>query len=125
MQSGLAAEPQRIQVGLGSSSSPPSLQDVLFADQPSKQTHQRLRNLGKAKKDGDSASTHASECSICLMSIAVSPRVTPCFGILMQIAMSISVRRPVFACMALQMHPPHTQRPNLAKFPVPQLPSRG
>ena len=40
-------------------------------DDISKQTHQRLRNLGKAKKDGDNASTHTSECSICLMSIAV------------------------------------------------------
>jgi pSer/pThr/pTyr-binding forkhead associated (FHA) protein len=37
----------------------------------SKQTHQRLRNLAKPKKDTDSASTHSSECSICLMSIAV------------------------------------------------------
>ncbi|KAL5384504.1 hypothetical protein DPSP01_005302 [Paraphaeosphaeria sporulosa] len=45
-----------------------------------KQTHQRLRNLGKAKKDGDNASTHTSECSICLMSIAPcqSLFVAPC-----------------------------------------------
>ena len=36
-------------------------------------THKRLRELAKAapKKDSDSASTHSSECSICLMSIAV------------------------------------------------------
>ncbi len=39
-------------------------------------THKRLRNLGKtaAKNDGDTASTHSSECSICLMSIAVSSK---------------------------------------------------
>ena len=43
----------------------------------SKQTHQRLRNLTKSKKEGDSASTHTSECAICLMSIAVS---FPCAG---------------------------------------------
>ncbi|KAF2635282.1 FHA domain-containing protein [Massarina eburnea CBS 473.64] len=45
-----------------------------------KQTHQRLRNLGKAKKDSDNASTHTSECSICLMSIAPcqSLFVAPC-----------------------------------------------
>ncbi|KAJ4352082.1 uncharacterized protein N0V89_007428 [Didymosphaeria variabile] len=45
-----------------------------------KQTHQRLRNLGKAKKEGDNASTHTSECSICLMSIAPcqSLFVAPC-----------------------------------------------
>ncbi|KAF1999906.1 hypothetical protein P154DRAFT_522978 [Amniculicola lignicola CBS 123094] len=44
-----------------------------------KQTHQRLRNLAK-KKDSDSASTHSSECSICLMSIAPcqSLFVAPC-----------------------------------------------
>ena len=37
-------------------------------------THKRLRELAKAvpKKDSDSAFTHSSECSICLMSIAVS-----------------------------------------------------
>lgn len=36
-------------------------------------THKRLRNLAKPaiKKDGDAASTHTSECSICLMSVAV------------------------------------------------------
>ncbi|ORY19577.1 FHA domain-containing protein [Clohesyomyces aquaticus] len=45
-----------------------------------KQTHQRLRNLAKNKKDSDSASTHSSECSICLMSIAPcqSLFVAPC-----------------------------------------------
>lgn len=46
----------------------------------SKQTHQRLRNLAKTKQDGDNASTHTSECAICLMSIAVSnmpPRMKP------------------------------------------------
>lgn len=45
-----------------------------------KQTHQRLRNLAKAKKDSDSASTHNSECSICLTSIAPcqSLFVAPC-----------------------------------------------
>ncbi|KAH0547568.1 hypothetical protein FGG08_000293 [Glutinoglossum americanum] len=47
-------------------------------------THKRLRNLGKAvsgsRKDGDNASTHTSECSICLMSIAPcqSLFVAPC-----------------------------------------------
>lgn len=37
-------------------------------------THKRLRDLAKSapKKDEDAASTHSSECSICLMSIAVS-----------------------------------------------------
>ncbi|CAI6310858.1 unnamed protein product [Periconia digitata] len=45
-----------------------------------KQTHQRLRNLGKSRKDGDNASMHSSECSICLMSIAPcqSLFVAPC-----------------------------------------------
>ncbi|KAF2806517.1 uncharacterized protein BDZ99DRAFT_394434 [Mytilinidion resinicola] len=46
-----------------------------------KQTHQRLRNLAKPKKDTDTASTHSSqECSICLMSIAPcqSLFVAPC-----------------------------------------------
>lgn len=45
-----------------------------------KQTHKRLRDLGKARKDGDNASTHTSECSICLMSIAPcqSLFVAPC-----------------------------------------------
>ncbi|KAF2745995.1 hypothetical protein M011DRAFT_468879 [Sporormia fimetaria CBS 119925] len=45
-----------------------------------KQTHLRLRNLTKAKKESDSASTHTSECSICLMSIAPcqSLFVAPC-----------------------------------------------
>ncbi|KAH6016177.1 hypothetical protein HBI84_009550 [Parastagonospora nodorum] len=45
-----------------------------------KQTHQRLRNLAKGKPDGDSASTHTSECAICLMSIAPcqSLFVAPC-----------------------------------------------
>ncbi|KAF1933270.1 SMAD/FHA domain-containing protein [Didymella exigua CBS 183.55] len=45
-----------------------------------KQTHQRLRNLTKAKKEDDSASTHTSECAICLMSIAPcqSLFVAPC-----------------------------------------------
>ncbi|KAF2734522.1 hypothetical protein EJ04DRAFT_466646 [Polyplosphaeria fusca] len=44
-----------------------------------KQTHQRLRAFAK-KKDGDTASTHTSECSICLMSIAPcqSLFVAPC-----------------------------------------------
>lgn len=37
-------------------------------------THKRLRDLAKSapKKDADAASIHSSECSICLMSIAVS-----------------------------------------------------
>ena len=41
---------------------------------PSMSTHKRLRDLGKSapKKDSDTASAHSSECSICLMSIAVS-----------------------------------------------------
>lgn len=45
-----------------------------------KQTHQRLRNLAKSKKEGDAASTHTSECAICLMSIAPcqSLFVAPC-----------------------------------------------
>lgn len=45
-----------------------------------KQTHQRLRNLANRKKESDNASTHASECSICLMSIAPcqSLFVAPC-----------------------------------------------
>lgn len=44
-----------------------------------KQTHQRLRNLAK-KRESDTASTHTSECSICLMSIAPcqSLFVAPC-----------------------------------------------
>ncbi|KAI9777854.1 MAG: hypothetical protein M1839_008531 [Geoglossum umbratile] len=47
-------------------------------------THKRLRNLGKvasgSRKDSDNASTHTSECSICLMSIAPcqSLFVAPC-----------------------------------------------
>ncbi|KAI4920078.1 hypothetical protein J4E90_002218 [Alternaria incomplexa] len=47
-----------------------------------KQTHQRLRALAKNKKEvtGDNASTHTSECAICLMSIAPcqSLFVAPC-----------------------------------------------
>lgn len=45
-----------------------------------KQTHQRLKNLAKSKKDSDSASNYGSECSICLMSIAPcqSLFVAPC-----------------------------------------------
>lgn len=40
--------------------------------------HRRLRNLAKSNtggaksKDGDTCSTHTSECSICLMPVAVS-----------------------------------------------------
>ncbi|KAL2048118.1 hypothetical protein N7G274_000029 [Stereocaulon virgatum] len=44
-------------------------------------THKRLRDLGKpSKKDSDATSTHSSECSICLMSIAPcqSLFVAPC-----------------------------------------------
>ncbi|MCJ1415628.1 hypothetical protein MMC32_001960 [Xylographa parallela] len=45
-------------------------------------THKRLRALGKSdvKKDSDTASTHSSECAICLMSIAPcqSLFVAPC-----------------------------------------------
>ncbi|KAI9837215.1 MAG: hypothetical protein M1819_000289 [Sarea resinae] len=45
-------------------------------------THKRLRKLAKSapKNDGDNASTHSSECSICLMSIAPcqSLFVAPC-----------------------------------------------
>ncbi|MCJ1281464.1 hypothetical protein MMC26_000783 [Xylographa opegraphella] len=45
-------------------------------------THKRLRALGKTdvKKDSDTASTHSSECAICLMSIAPcqSLFVAPC-----------------------------------------------
>lgn len=45
-----------------------------------KQTHQRLRNLAKARKESDAASMHTSECAICLMSIAPcqSLFVAPC-----------------------------------------------
>jgi pSer/pThr/pTyr-binding forkhead associated (FHA) protein len=47
-----------------------------------KQTHQRLRALAKNKKQvtSDSASTHTSECAICLMSVAPcqSLFVAPC-----------------------------------------------
>ncbi|KAF2873523.1 FHA domain-containing protein [Massariosphaeria phaeospora] len=45
-----------------------------------KQTHQRLRNLAKTRKESDTASMHTSECSICLMSIAPcqSLFVAPC-----------------------------------------------
>ncbi|KAL6721587.1 hypothetical protein ACLMJK_000691 [Lecanora helva] len=46
------------------------------------QTHKRLRDLGRTlpKKDSDTSSTHSSECSICLMSIAPcqSLFVAPC-----------------------------------------------
>lgn len=45
-------------------------------------THKQLRDLGKtaAKKDSDTTSSHSSECSICLMSIAPcqSLFVAPC-----------------------------------------------
>ncbi|KAK3045010.1 hypothetical protein LTS18_014790, partial [Coniosporium uncinatum] len=46
-----------------------------------KTTHKRLRNLAKSQpKDGDATSSHSSECSICLMSIAPcqSLFVAPC-----------------------------------------------
>ena len=41
-------------------------------------THKRLRNLGKpaSAQDGDASSTHSSECSICLMSIAVCTKAS-------------------------------------------------
>ncbi|KAF1980718.1 hypothetical protein K402DRAFT_408978 [Aulographum hederae CBS 113979] len=47
----------------------------------SKSTHKQLRKLARGpKKDGDAASTHSSECSICLMSIAPCQTlfVAPC-----------------------------------------------
>lgn len=45
----------------------------------SKTTHKRIRNLAKSasQADGDSASTHTSECAICLMSIAASQSTLP------------------------------------------------
>jgi hypothetical protein len=69
MQPWVAASAQYVQVGLVNIR---DVTKVMGPDCDSKQTHQRLRNLGKARKDGDNASTHTSECSICLMSIAVS-----------------------------------------------------
>ncbi|KAL1624366.1 hypothetical protein SLS56_007835 [Neofusicoccum ribis] len=43
----------------------------MFVNEGSKSTHKRLRNLaqGAKSKDSDSASTHSTDCSICLMSI--------------------------------------------------------
>ena len=54
-------------------SSLPILYRILANVCPSKTTHKRIRNLGKSSSqgDGDTASTHTSECAICLMSIAV------------------------------------------------------
>jgi hypothetical protein len=89
----------------------------------SKQTHQRLRNLGKAKKDSDNASTHTSECSICLMSIAVSPRVTAFPGYkLIHAAVSITIRCAMFACVALQVYSTYLERSNVAQLSMPELP---
>ena len=93
-------------------------------DPDSKQTHQRLRNLAKSKPDGDSASTHTSECAICLMSIAVS-----ILGLVMRLkadaktALPISICRTVLTRLALQMHPPDFERSNMAKLFVSKLPS--
>jgi hypothetical protein len=73
----------------------------VFADHDSKQTHQRLRNLAKSKQDGDNASTHTSECAICLMSIAVSLAIACVGPLLTPTAMSISVCRTLLTCLAL------------------------
>lgn len=94
----------------------------------SKQTHQRLRNLAKAKKDTDSGSTHSSECSICLMSIAVSGHViliTVTLVNLVITAMSIALRRTLFTRLALQMHTTHTQWTHMAKFSMSELSCSG
>ena len=72
------------------------------------QTHKRLQNLGRPvpKKDADSASVQSSDCSICLGAIAVS---LGCFYVQRlkhadsMIAVSISIRRSLFTCLALQV----------------------
>lgn len=97
-------------------------------------THKRIRALGKtdAKKDSDTASTHSSECAICLMSIAVScsqdilPSMCRILIVQLLTALSISLRRPVLPRLALQMYPPHAQRPqNIPTIHVSQLSRHG
>ena len=69
-QPSVAEDTQQLQV------SPSRMRKENDSNAPfSVQTHKRLRDLGKtaaSKKDSDTASVHSSECSICLMSIAVS-----------------------------------------------------
>jgi hypothetical protein len=71
-----------------------------------KQTHQRLRNLTKAKKESDSASTHTSECAICLMSIAVGTCALLSVASYshMSTALPVSVCGALFTRLALQVH---------------------
>jgi pSer/pThr/pTyr-binding forkhead associated (FHA) protein len=88
-----------------------------------KQTHQRLRNLTKTKKEGDSASTHTSECAICLMSIAVSFRVLTCeisYSFTCT-ALPVTIRSALLARLALQVHPSHPKRAHMAQLPLPKL----
>ena len=50
------------------------------------------------KKDGETASTHSSECSICLMSIAVSPQALPRYRL-------IAITNPNQPCQSLFVAP--------------------
>ena len=100
-------------------------------------THKNLRNLARGAqaiakagakagaKDGSTTPTDSSECSICLMSIAVCTSFVSqerCRWLSLE-ALSISIRRPMFARMALQMYKADFERPNMAPVFVPQLSS--
>lgn len=95
-----------------------------LTDPNSKQTHQRLRNLAKGKPDGDNASTHTSECAICLMSIAVSQSVVDVvFKTNSTPALPILVCCTLLARLALQVHPSNLEWSDMAKLFVSKLPS--
>jgi hypothetical protein len=73
MQSRLAEGIEQLQVSLTGRSCGVIIHhlQLSYTDFRSKSALKNLRNLGKVK-DVETASTHTSECSICLMSIAVS-----------------------------------------------------
>ena len=94
--------------------------ELIHADRLlSKSTYKRLQDMtsDSTMKDGDTASTHTSECSICLMSIAVSNIVpmVPQFlririigGTNVASALPIPLRCSLLTCVALQMHSAYT-----------------
>ena len=95
--------------------------------------HKRIKNMAASSRpQGDAASQHTSECSICLMSIAVrhdyplSPthpnwEVAELTDNSPATAMPSTLRCALLACMAFQMHPP-PRRQGIPKLSVPQLP---
>lgn len=91
--------------------------------------HKNIRNLAagnKPKADGDNNSVHASECSICLIAVAVRERpfrFNPSLLTLFLAALPGPFRRSLLSRLALQVHPsPHFQ--GMANLSLPQLPLR-